>query len=52
LFFGFRYRFRGPDLEREMINQAMEKASSAAEDIRRSVCEHDGGARGGENSAH
>ncbi|MDR1070473.1 MAG: DUF4342 domain-containing protein [Gracilibacteraceae bacterium] len=51
LFFGFRYRFRGPDLERETINGAMDKVSNAAESIKRSV-NGDDGTRDGENSTH
>jgi hypothetical protein len=54
LFFGFRYKFRGPDLERESINDAMDKATDVAEDIKRRVCDgtEDEGTRNGEDSAH
>lgn len=34
LFFGFNYRFVGPNLERDEINSAMGKASEAAESIK------------------
>lgn len=37
LFFGFRYRFRGPDLGRDIVNNAMDNAADAAETIKRSV---------------
>ncbi|MDR1028717.1 MAG: DUF4342 domain-containing protein [Clostridiales Family XIII bacterium] len=37
LFFGCRYRFRGPDLDRDAINNAMKAAANTAEDIKQSV---------------
>jgi len=37
LFFGCSYRFRGPDLGRENINDVMDGAAAAAESIKRSV---------------
>lgn len=37
LFFGFRYRFSGPDLERESINSVMENAADTASDLGRQV---------------
>ena len=37
LFFGFRYRFRGPDLGKETVNNAMDTAADTAENIKRSV---------------
>ena len=45
LFFGCRYRFRGPDLGRDSINRAMDSASDAAENIKQSV--RDSGANTG-----
>ncbi|MDD2483910.1 MAG: ubiquitin [Eubacteriales bacterium] len=36
LFFGFRYRFRGPDLGKEVMNNAMDSAAEAAENIKKS----------------
>lgn len=39
LFFGCKYRFRGPDLERESINKVMDSASDTAESIKRAVNE-------------
>ena len=37
LFTGFRYVFRGPDLGKENINGAMDKASEFAENIKKDV---------------
>jgi hypothetical protein len=37
LFFGCRYRFRGPDLGRDSINKAMDAAANTAEDLKQSV---------------
>lgn len=37
LFFGFSYNFAGPDLGREDVNNAMNKASKAAEDFKTEV---------------
>jgi hypothetical protein len=37
LFFGCRYRFRGPDLGRDSINKAMDTAGDTAESIKQSV---------------
>lgn len=37
LFFGFRYRFSGPDLDRELINQSMDTAADTAQDLGRQV---------------
>ncbi|MDR1271779.1 MAG: DUF4342 domain-containing protein [Clostridiales Family XIII bacterium] len=37
LFFGCRYRFRGPDLDRDAINNAMNAAANTAEDIKQSM---------------
>jgi Translation elongation factor Ts len=36
LFFGFRYRFSGPDFKKETVNNAINIAANAAEDIKRS----------------
>lgn len=37
LFFGCRYRFGGPDLDREEINRVMDQVSSTVNDVRESV---------------
>lgn len=37
LFFGFRYRFSGPDLGREDINRAMDSVAGVAENIKKEV---------------
>ena len=37
LFFGFRYRFSGPELERDSINDVMENVASTAADMGRQV---------------
>lgn len=37
LFLGFRYRFSGPDLERDSINDAMESVADTAADLGRQV---------------
>lgn len=37
LFLGFRYRFSGPDLERDSINGVIEKVASTADDVGRQV---------------
>ena len=37
LFLGFRYRFSGPDLEREGINQVMDNVADTAADLGRQV---------------
>lgn len=47
LFFGFKYRFRGPDLEREDINRAMDSMAGVAENIKKEV---KGDNSNGENS--
>lgn len=39
LFLGFRYQFRGPDLGRESFNNAMDSASQAVEEVKRSFAE-------------
>lgn len=39
LFFSCKYRFRGPDLEKEVINKAMDSAAETAESIKRAVNE-------------
>lgn len=41
LFFRMRYRFNGPDLGRDSVNQAMDSAANAAEKIKRSVAEEE-----------
>jgi len=35
LFFGFRYRFHGPDLGRDSVNNAMDTAADAAENLKK-----------------
>ncbi|MEM5779603.1 MAG: ubiquitin [Lawsonibacter sp.] len=37
LFFGFRYRFSGPDLERDSINSVMDNVADTAADLGRQV---------------
>ncbi len=37
LFFGYRYRFSGPDLGKEKVNQAFDSAAKAVEDLKREV---------------
>jgi hypothetical protein len=37
LFFGCRYRFRGPDLGRDSINRAMDSAGETAENLKQTV---------------
>ncbi|HZK56547.1 MAG TPA: ubiquitin [Desulfosporosinus sp.] len=37
LFFGFRYRFNGPDLSRNKVNDAMNKAADAAVNLTKSM---------------
>ena len=39
LFLGFRYKFRGPDLGNDSVNNVMENASHAVEDVKRSFSE-------------
>lgn len=37
LFLGFRYRFSGPDLERDSINSVIERVANTADDVGRQV---------------
>ena len=37
LFFGFRYRFVGPDFDTNTVNKVMDSAANAAEDFKKSV---------------
>ena len=37
LFFGYRYRFAGPDLGKENVNQALDSVAKAAENFKREV---------------
>jgi len=37
LFFGFRYRFNGPDFMGKTVNDAMNSAADAAEDLKKSI---------------
>lgn len=39
LFFGFRYRFSGPDLDRDSINSVMDSVANTAADVGRQVME-------------
>lgn len=39
LFLGFRYRFSGPDLERDSINDVMGNVADTASDLGRQVME-------------
>lgn len=37
LFFGFRYRFSGPELGKNLVNDPMENVAKAAEDLKNSI---------------
>lgn len=50
LFFGFSYNFTGPDLGRENVNDIMNKASRAAENLKSEVKEYDTDATYAKNS--
>ncbi|MHC1693816.1 MAG: ubiquitin [Eubacteriales bacterium] len=39
LFFGFRYRFSGPDLGKESVNNVMDDAANAADNIKKTISE-------------
>ena len=41
LFCGVRYRFEGPDLERESVNKVMDTASDLVDDVKKSFAEDD-----------
>jgi len=41
LFFGCRYYFRGPDLEKTGVNKMMDAAANAAEDLKKEIKESD-----------
>lgn len=41
LFFGWRYSFCGPDFTNSKVNEAMGKATDAAEDIKRTLTEEE-----------
>ncbi len=41
LFFGWRYSFCGPDFQNSKINEAMGKATDAAEDIKKTLTEEE-----------
>jgi len=43
LFFGYRYRFRGPDLGRDSVNSVMDNASHIADDVKKSFAERANG---------
>ncbi|MDP4152750.1 MAG: ubiquitin [Bacillota bacterium] len=40
LFFGLRYRFVGPDLEKESVNGAMDAVANTADKIKKSITEN------------
>jgi len=42
LFFGYRYRFAGPDLGKERVNQAFDSAARAVEDLKREIKDNNG----------
>lgn len=37
LFFGFRYRFSGPDLGKPVVNESMDYVAEAAEDLKNTI---------------
>jgi hypothetical protein len=37
LFFGYHYRFSGPDLGKEAVNNVMDSAANAAENLKKSM---------------
>ena len=39
LFLGYRYRFQGPDLGKDSVNNAMDTAATAAESLKKSLSE-------------
>lgn len=39
LFFGLRYRFRGPDLGKDSVNRAMDSVADATDDVKKSFCD-------------
>ena len=39
LFFGVRYRFSGPDLDRDSVNDAMDSASDIVDEVKKSFTE-------------
>lgn len=41
LFFGYRYQFRGPDLEKEVVNEAMDSVANTAEELKRSFAKEE-----------
>lgn len=45
LFFGLRYAFRGPELDKGPLNSAMDKAADMAESIKQDVQNRKDGAR-------
>ena len=49
LFFGYRFRFAGPDLGREKVNQAMDSVANAAESFKQDI---KGDQTNGKNSDH
>ena len=44
LFFGIRYRFSGPDLGRDSLNNVMDSASDMVDDVKKSFAEETGSA--------
>ncbi len=49
LFFGYRYRFAGPDLGKENVNQALDSVAKAAENFKREVKDGNERSHGGED---
>ena len=52
LFLGYRFRFAGPDFGKDTINSVMDHAADAAENIRRSMMEHEGQGPDGEDGGY
>ncbi len=52
LFFGYRYKFSGPEVKKTPVNRAMNTAAEAAEDIKKRVKECKDEKAHGENSDH
>lgn len=40
LFFGFRYRFNGPDLGKNVVNDPMDSVANAAQELKNSISNH------------
>jgi len=48
LFFGFRYRFRGEDLDRESVNSVMDGAANVVDDVKKSFTDNNKRSQNGE----